>query len=271
MMTGETHRFTVGKFLCVVICDADQTRDGVSLFASTPAETVNSGMQRLGYQPEILKFSINILYIRTPERSILVDSGLGVGKSQLTESLLLSGIELNRIDDVILTHGHGDHIGGLTGADGQLIFPRARYHMWKAEWDYWMEQANQISDPEHPVRKNLPAIKDRVQLIETEGEFLPGIHAIHAPGHTAGHMVIRIESGGEQFVHLVDAIHHPSQITYPEWSPQFDQQPVLSAETRKRLIEMAEREQIAVMAYHFPFPGMGHVIRDGDELKWHPI
>ncbi len=270
-MIGSTNRFTIGDFVCVAFCDADQLRDGYGLFASIAPDVLEKGFTELGYQPDALKFSMNILYIKTPEHSILVDTGLGVGMSKLPETLIMSGIELNKIDTVIITHGHGDHIGGIIGADGTPTFPKAKYPIWKAEWEHWLSEATKAEKPNAAAQKNLLAIQDKVILIESEGEIVPGVQAIHAPGHTMGHMALLIESKGEKLLHIVDAAHHPVQLAHPEWSPGFDTKPDVSAVTRTHLFERAADENLLMMAYHFAFPGIGRVERDGDAFKWEPI
>lgn len=270
-MLGSTHRFTVGDFLCVNFCDADQLRQSEGLFPQILPDTLKQEFATSGYQWDALKFSITILYIRTPEHSILVDTGLGGNMSKLTESLLLAGIELNRIDTVIITHGHPDHIGGIIGSNGAPTFPKARYAFWKSEWEHWLDVAQKAEDPANPVRKNILPIQDKVMLIEKEGEFLPGIHAIHAPGHTMGHMGLLLESKGQKLMHIVDAAHHPIQTVHPEWSPNFDAKPDVSIVTRTHLFERAADENLLTMAYHFEFPGLGHVKRAGSAFKWEPI
>ena len=270
-MIGSTHRFTVGDFVCVSFCDAEQLRDGFGLFASIAPETLKKGFSDLGYQADALQFSMNILYIRTPEHSILVDTGLGVGMSKLPESLIMSGIELNKIDTVIITHGHGDHIGGIIGADGTPTFPKAKYIIWKDEWEHWLGEATKAENPNAAAKKNLLPIQDKVILVEKEGEILPGISAVHAPGHTMGHMGLLIESKGEKLLHIVDAAHHPVQFGHPDWAPGFDVDPQLSTATRKTLFGRAADEKLTLMAYHFAFPGLGKVERAGDVFKWEPI
>ncbi len=270
-MIGSTHRFTVGDFVCVSFCNSDQLRDGYGLFPSIAPDTLKKGFTDLGYQPDALKFSMNILYIRTPEHSILVDTGLGGTMSKLPESLLLAGIELNKIDTVIITHGHGDHIGGIIGADGTPTFPTARYAIWKDEWEHWLDVAHKTDDPNNAARKNLIPIQDKVMLIEKEWEFLPGIRAVHAPGHTMGQMGVLVESKGEKLLHVADAVHHPVQLAHPDWAPSFDVDPQVSTRTRRVLFAGAADEKLLMLAYHFAFPGVGRVQRAGDAFKWEPI
>jgi glyoxylase-like metal-dependent hydrolase (beta-lactamase superfamily II) len=270
-MIGSTHRFTIGDFVCVAFCDADQVRDGYGLFGKIEPDVLKQGFTDLGYQPDALKFSMNILYIKTPEHSILVDTGLGVGMSKLPESLLLAGIELNKIDTIIITHGHGDHIGGIIGSDGTPTFPKAKYAIWKDEWEHWLGEATKDENPNPAAKKNLLPIQDKVILIEEEGEIVPGVQAVHAPGHTMGHMALLVASKGEKLLHIVDAAHHPIQLAHPEWSPNFDVRPDVSVATRKHLFERAADENLLMMAYHFAFPGLGKVERAGDVFKWEPI
>lgn len=270
-MIGSAHRLIIGNFVCVIFCDADQQRQGSSLFSRNEAETINSGLRALDYEPDSLQFSMNIPYIRTPETQILIDTGLGQGKGSLAQSLLTAGVELNRIEHVIISHAHGDHVGGLVSADGSLVYPHAQYYVWKDEWAAWNEAAQKPENADSPVRKSLLAIQDKVHLIKQEQEFLPGIHAIHTPGHTVGHMALLIESQGERLLHMVDAIHHPSQVVHPDWSPGFDAQPDLAADTRLKLLERAAADNLLMLAYHFPFPGLGRVMRTEANIVWQPI
>lgn len=272
-MNIKTHRFQIGGVRALVIQDGG--RPGsleavIKRYPDVPQEALENAARELGIDWEAIELSRNILLLDTGAQRVLVDAGEGIGDGQLTDALPAAGISPETVDTIILTHGHGDHIGGLTDAEGRLLYPNARYVMWKTEWDFMLELAQQVEDPDYAafIRRNLLPIQDRISLIESETDIQPGIRALAAPGHTVGHMALLIESGGERLLHIVDAAHHPAQITYTDWSPRFDRQPELARVTRRTLIERAARENLPVMAYHFPFPGLGRVAQRGQMAVW---
>ena len=268
-MVGEMHRFRIGQFDCTSICDSDDpgNLDMVKgMFPTIAAEDLEGAIEASGSP---LIFSINILHIQTAAGQLIVDTSTGSG--QLLDSLADAGIDRHKIDRIIITHGHGDHIGGIVNAAGQLNFPNARYSLWQSEWEYWLEQAEQSAGPQNSARRNLLPIRDRVDLIDHESEILPGICILPAPGHTLGHIALLIESGGDRLLHIVDSAHHPIQVTHTDWSPTFDMQPNISAETRKALFERAAREKLLVLAYHFLFPGLGNVAEQDGMLRWEAV
>lgn len=272
-MNIKTHRFQIGAFEALVIQDGSKPGSleaVIKRYPDVPREALENAAQTLGLDWEAIELSRNILLLDTGTQRVLVDTGEGIGDCQLTDALPAAGISPETIGIVILTHGHGDHIGGLTDAEGRLLYPNARYVMWKTEWDATLETAAAASDPDYAafIRRNLLPIQDRLTLIESDTDIQPGIRAFAAPGHTVGHMALLIESGGQRLLHIVDAAHHPAQITYTDWSPRFDRQPELARVTRRALIERALSENLPVMAYHFPFPGLGCVVKRGQMAVW---
>jgi glyoxylase-like metal-dependent hydrolase (beta-lactamase superfamily II) len=190
------------------------------------------------------------------------------------ERLKSAGIELEDIDRVILTHGHWDHIGGNVDKDGKPAFPKARFSMWKSEWEWWTAEDNLAKcDATNAsyARENLPPIRERLDPIETESEIVPGICAIRAPGHTLGQIGLLITSEGEGLLHLADVAHHPIEFEHPNWSPWFEASAEESAATRRKLLSRAVDEKLLVMPSHFAFPGVGRVTRQGDGFGWQPI
>lgn len=288
-MSAASHRFMVGEIECTAIADGTLDYAADALFANAPKERVEEVVREHELQPQEIPLSFTGLVINTGRQRVLVDTGLGAGvvpsAGRLLENLRVEGIGPEDIDTVILTHGHPDHIGGYADAEGNLAFPKARYVMWKDDWDFWTSESTlgkldtgQLYDvPELDAmigafaRQNLPPIQDQIDVIERETEIVAEVHAIPAPGHTPGHMALLISSGDEQALHLADTVLHPIHLERPEWYPLYDLQQEQAASTRRKLLDRAAAENALVLSYHFPFPSLGYLSQKNKGWEWEPI
>jgi glyoxylase-like metal-dependent hydrolase (beta-lactamase superfamily II) len=219
-----------------------------------------------------VEMALTCLLVRVGERTILVDTGYGVQPDrpevgQLANGLREVGIAARDIDTVVISHAHGDHIGGATvgsGASAAIAYPSARYWLGQADWDHFstpeMLGARGLEDKLMPL-----ANAERLDLASGEQEIAPGVRLLPLPGHTPGHMGVAFTDGQQTAVYVGDLIHHPLQIDHPEWSPIFDSLPPLSRETRRALVDRARREHALVLSYHLPFPGIGRITAAGWE------
>jgi glyoxylase-like metal-dependent hydrolase (beta-lactamase superfamily II) len=290
-MSTEVYHFKLGAFGCIAVSDGTLTYTPpifppptTLLFSNAPRADLERTLRQHNIEPEHWAEWISpyiCLLVNTGEHRVLVDTGadgLDQNTGKLLQNLQAEGISPEDIDMVILTHCHPDHIGGNTLDNGELAFPNARFAMWKDEWDFWTSKEAEEKLDEHVrevllsvARKNLPPIQERLELIEREREILPGIHAIAAPGHTPGHMALVISSGGDQLLCISDVVLHPIHLEHPDWCAVVDFAPGQVAATRRRVLNRAAAEKALVLAFHFPFPGLGHIVQKGEAWQWQPI
>jgi glyoxylase-like metal-dependent hydrolase (beta-lactamase superfamily II) len=235
------------------------------IFHDAPPETWQPRVERDANGN--IELALTCLLVRVGERTLLVDTGYGqvpgrpeVGR--LAQNLAGLGVATSDIDTVIVSHAHGDHIGGATtgaGAAARPTFPMARYWLGQADYDHFTTAgAEGLSAV--ALDKLLPLhAAERLDLADGEQEIAPGIRLLPLPGHTPGHTGVVFTDGQQIAIYVGDLIHHPLQIEHPDWSPIFDALPPLSRETRRALIERARREHALVLSYHLPWPGIGYV------------
>jgi glyoxylase-like metal-dependent hydrolase (beta-lactamase superfamily II) len=290
-MNTEAYRFKVGNFECIPISDGTMIYappmfppPATFLFANAPRELLEQALHEYNLTPEQWTEWVSpyiCLVVNTGEHRVLVDTGangLTPNTGKLLPNLKAEGITPEDIDTVILTHGHPDHIGGNTDDKGRPAFPNATYVMWQDEWEFWTSGQAETKLDEHRrerqmrfARKNLPPIQGQLELVDHETEIVPGIQAVAAPGHTPGQMALAISSRGKQLLCVSDVVLHPIHLEQPEWCAGTDFSPQQVLATRRRLLKRAADEKALVLAFHFPFPGLGHVVRKGKAWQWQPV
>ncbi len=290
-MSTEIYHFMVGTFNCIAVSDGTYKYappifppPTTFLFLNAPKERLEHALNQHNLQSEQWLEWVSpyiCMVVNTGQHRVLVDTGadgLAPSTGRLFQNLQAEGIAPEDIDTVILTHGHPDHIGGNTDAEGKPAFPKARYIMWKDEWDFWTSGQAEAKLDEHVrevllgfAKKNLPPIQHQLDLVDHEAEIVPGIRAVAAPGHTPGHMALAISSEGEQLLCISDAVVHSIHVEHPEWHAVVDLEPEQLVDTRHRLLNRVATEKALVLAFHFPFPGLGHVVQKEEGWQWQPI
>ncbi len=194
--------------------------------------------------------------VNTGAELILFDTGLA--PKGVTAALASAGVTPDQVDVVVLTHMHGDHIGGLSGEAG-VTFAKARYVTGQAEFDHWSKAANEGFDTK------VKPLADKFTFLEGGGSVASGITAVAAFGHSPGHMAYHLESAGQRLMLTADtANHYVWSLQRPDWEVRFDADKAAAAQTRKDIFGMIAADRIPFIGYHMPFPATGHVEQNGE-------
>lgn len=281
---------TLGDFYCLVISDEVSYSLPTSLITNATKEEVAATLREYALPSTHVPMQISVLYIHTGQHQILIDTGLGhlpgpsgradfVGK--VRSNLQAFGIAPESINTIILSHAHTDHYGGIFDEENRFSFPNATYVLSKAEWTFWMEQPDlsSLALPE-PLKQRtvqlaqdcLARLQPKLRLIDDEEVIIPGITAISAKGETPGHSAFLVSSKGDSMLVVGDAwSHYKLTPEHPDWLTAFDLDPEQTVRTRRMLLNRAAEEQLLVLAYHFPWPSLGRILKRDVNWSWEPI
>jgi len=286
-MPEGSYRFQVGSLCCTVLSDGYFAYPSPWFFPNADPVALAEALEKRRLPHDHVLSPYTCLLIETGRRVVLVDTGAGHGScttGAVVARLEMAGIRPKDVDTVVLTHAHPDHIGGAVNAGGRPLYPNAVYYISDREREFWTAARRDLTGMRLPedvkgfmesaARRCLEPLRHQIEPVEREMEILPGVHAIPAPGHTPGHLALRLDSGGEQLLNLGDAAVHPLHLEYPEWENGFDLAPDRAAATRRALLDLASDPAWAghmhVMAFHFPFPSVGRVERRNGGWAWIP-
>jgi glyoxylase-like metal-dependent hydrolase (beta-lactamase superfamily II) len=226
-----------------------------------------------------LIMSIHALIVETPDRRIIVDTCLGNDKQRaipgwhmrtgpFLDDLAGAGYPRESIDTVLCTHLHVDHVGWNTIlVDGKWVptFPNARYLIGRQEFDHWKGHGPANTRGDDPFSDSVKPVFDAglVDFVESDHGICPEIRLEPTPGHTPGHVSVRISSKGEEALITGDVMHHPCQMAHPEWASAADSDADQARATRQALLDRCADAPLLVIGTHFAGPTAGHVVRDG--------
>ncbi|MEM9013032.1 MAG: MBL fold metallo-hydrolase [Pseudomonadota bacterium] len=279
------YRFRIGELMGTVVSDGIlPLGDPTGAFFGPSKEEMQAMLTRNFLPTDNAVLEQNILVVDAGDRRILFDTGMGASQmfgptpGKLMSSLDAAGITADTITDIVCTHGHCDHVWGIMTEGGERFFPNAEIWISEADFDYWTDEAKlSVTDPAwmkpfiEGARRNLTPNQDRMRFFTDGEEFLPGLQAMFAPGHTVGHTAFMVTSGNDTLAVVGDLTHHHViLLERPLTQFAFDTDPAQSAQTRVRMLEMIAEQRLPIIAYHFPWPGIGHVEKVGDGFRYHP-
>lgn len=267
----DIHRFRIGALEAVAL------RDGTIVLPANDAKQspwtntaeVVALLTAAGQTDHRIHLPIQPLLVRDGERVVLIDTGAGgqMGtEGKLRASLAAAGLQLSQVTDILISHSHGDHLGGLVGGDGQLTFPNATIRMSAPEWDFAKAQA--AAEGQGAL---LAAITPKVEAFALGAQVTPSITAVPLAGHTPGHSGYEIVSGQDGLLYFGDAMHSSLiSVQRPEWTNGWDMDSPAAIATRQGLLERGAARNLRYYGVHFPWPGVGRIQRKDDGFVWVP-
>ncbi len=281
------YRYKVGDFEVTQIADGARTFPMPDTFVINQKKEDALAAAEAAYMPKgQVTIPFNPMVINTGSKLVVIDTGNGLGAfeqskgvvGQMNANMTAAGIDPKAVDIVLISHLHGDHMNGLKRADGSLVYPNAEIKVPAVEWAFWADEANAgkangFNKPNFPnVKKAFDGLADKVTKFEWDKEVAPGITAIGAPGHTPGHTAFAVQSGSGKLLVQSDVTNIPALfVRNPDWHVAFDNDPVVAQATRHKFYDMAAAEKTPVAGYHFSFPSVGHVEKDGKGYRLVPV
>lgn len=276
------YRMKLGAFTVVALSDGDFALPTRQLLIEDRPGRVAALLARNGL-PADVPTATNAYLIDTGRKRVLVDAGsgglLGPDLGKLTARLRAAGYAPEQIDEVLITHLHPDHVGGLS-SEGRRVFPDATVRVDADESAFWLDKANapKVDDSVKGAFDGAIAslqpyqAAGRIKTFKAGMQLAPGIRAVELRGHTAGHTAYRVESQGETLLLWGDVVHVQAvQFPAPQVTIHFDSTPAAAEATRERAYADAARQGYWVAGSHLAFPGIGHVVTHDGRYAWHGV
>ncbi|EAQ23176.1 MBL fold metallo-hydrolase [Roseovarius sp. 217] len=263
--TTRFNRVPLGEFEVTTLLAATMPRpDPHTIFGlNVTAEEFAEASAAHNIPTDQAQFFFTPTVINTGTELVLFDTGLN--PDAITGALAAAGYTPDQVDVVVITHMHGDHIGGLTGEGGSVTFPNARYVTASTEFDHWAGASNENFEAK------MRPLAEKTEMIGDGASVASGITAMSAPGHTPGHTAYMIESAGKSLVIAADfANHYVWSLGYPDWEVKFDMDKAQAAVTRRKVLDMLATDKVPFIGYHMPFPAVGYVETRGDGFQYVP-
>ncbi len=275
----------VGAIDVMVVSDGVLSLPGEMLGHNADPAVRGAWLKDMFLPPDELEWALNVVVVRSGGRTILIDAGLGADPDlnlpragRLISRLEAAGVDLSSVTDVVLTHLHMDHCGGLL-VDGvrERLRPDLRVHLAAAEAEFWASpDFSRVSMPpgfpdalRRAAKRFLNEYDSQVRPFETEYEVAPGVLIQRTGGHTPGHSVVRLASGGDRLTFAGDAVFQVG-FEHPDWYNGFEHDPEEAARVRVGLLRELAANRESLVATHLSFPSVCHVAVDGDVFRWVP-
>lgn len=285
-MNPEMFKFKIGQFNCTIFRDLLFKYQAKDFFINAKQEELQQAITKYHIIPDNIPSPFIAILLQDGNKNVLIDTGMGFSeepilfrgnqipqKGKLNQLLQEEGIKNEDITDVVITHFHPDHIGGIFSNKNQLNFPNAQFHISNSEWQYWhsSKSYNELPLFKFFVEKNItPLAKHNLNLIKGDfTEIISGIKAVKAAGHTPGQIALIIKQETNHLLYISDAFLHPLHIEKIDWQTNYDLDHKKAKKTRSKLLDLAYKENMLINGFHFDFPGLGRVDKVKNNWVWY--
>ncbi|WP_238121303.1 MULTISPECIES: MBL fold metallo-hydrolase [unclassified Xanthobacter] len=276
------YRYKVGDVIVTAISDGMRTFPMPDGFVrNAPKAEVNAALSEAFLPADQLSIPFTVLLLDIGDRRVLVDTGNGPAKGPvglLQGTLASLGVDPASIDQVVISHFHGDHINGLVTAEGTPAFPKAQVMVPEAEWAFWMDDGEMSRAPDglkggfQNVRRVFKPFEGKVERYAWDKELAPGLTSVGTPGHTPGHTSFQLASGNDALFIQSDVTNIPALfVRHPDWQVTFDMDGDKAAAARRKVYDRLSADKMKVAGYHFPFPGAAYLAKEGDGFRYVPV
>src|SRR5712671_4038378 len=283
------YRYKVGSYECTSINDGARSFPMPDAFVKNVPKEEALAAAEAAYMPKgMVTVPFNPQLINTGSKMVLIDCGNGVAALEGSKgaagrtllNLQAAGVDPKSIDVVLMSHLHPDHTNGIRLADGSMAFPNAEIMVPAKDWEFWTSEENASKAQSNEMMKNYFAnvkkiyagIESKVTRYDWGKEVAPGITSVEASGHTPGHTAFVVASGNSKILIQSDVTNIPEFfLRNPDWHVMYDVDPTQAQATRHKFYDMAAAEKALVVGFHFTFPSIGHVEKDGTKYRLVPI
>jgi len=287
------YRYKVGDIMVTVVSDGKNVfKLEDSFIPNAKKEDVSAALERAYMPPGMMTIYFAPLVLNTGGKVVVIDTGNGALARQnskganglFVDNMVAAGFDPKTVDVVVISHFHGDHVNGLLTADGSPAFPNAEVLVPAAEWKFWMDDGEMSRAPAGRMQslfknnRNIfdAALARKVTPYEWGKEIVPGLTTVETTGHTPGHTSYVLASGSDKVFIQSDVTNNPNPFAaHPEWHAFFDQDGDQAEKTRRRVYDMVSAEKLLLQGFHYPFPGLAHLEKDGNgyrviPMPWNP-
>lgn len=276
------YRYKVGEYEITAINDGVWLPDLKGLIRNASVEDMEKALAAQFQRTDKLVVPFTAMMVNTGSKLVLIDTGTAgmfvPTATTFTANLTAAGFDPKQVDTVVISHFHGDHINGIRTKDAELVYPNAEVMVPAPEWAHWMDEGKVSATPENQrgnfknTQRVFGSIANKVTRFEPGKEVAPGITSIPAYGHTPGHTAFAIASGKQSLLATVDTTNNAYLfVRNPDWQFSYDMDGPMAVETRKKLLDRAVADKMLIAGYHWPFPAVGHLTKEGAGYRLNPV